>query len=265
MQEIPNTYYFEFGEGKYVGFNASEQYDIVMEGTGNGTFTLEVEETNNDEVTDTATYSDVPVSPTTVAELSIQDLENKDVLEVDENGDGTIDETIQPDGESSLNDLIAFVKSKIISFSIKDKLKQNLLKKIDNLEKKIAAKKQKNAKILANFKTKITNQQIKGKIDAASANDITALLELLEAQAEDVVLDIAILTQLKEKIQSLSIKANLKNDLLKRVARLEYKQALTNSLENLTHSISKKALNGKISDTDAQALLDLLTQIENAL
>ncbi len=265
LQEIPNTYYFEFGEGKYVGFGANEHYNVVMQGTGNGTFTLEVEETNNDEVTDTATYSDVPVSTETIAELNIQDLQNKGALEVDENGDGTVDETFQPDGESSLNDLLANFKAQISSLSIKDKLKQNLLKKIDTLEKRIAGKKLKNAKVLANFKTKITNQEVKGKTDAAGAGDITALLELLEAQYDDVVLDAVILTQLKEKVLSLNIKVNFKNDLLKRVARLENKHALTHLLENLTHTISKKALSGKIPDADAQALLDLLTQIESAL
>ena len=77
--------------------------------------------------------------------------------------------------------------------------------------------------------------------------------------------DSAILTNLKDKIQSLIVKIVLKNDLLKRVEKLEKKQVLTQTLSNLSKNITKKAGNGKIADEDAQELLDLLAQIERVI
>jgi len=143
--------------------------------------------------------------------------------------------------------------------------KQNLLKQISNLEKKIENKKEKNAKVLANLKNKISKQEIKGKINAADANEIINLLDILEAQVADILLDPVVLTDLKAKIQSLNIKNNLKNDLLKRVEKLEKKQTLIKTLSNLSKNITKKSEKGKIDDSDAQALIDLLHQIESVI
>jgi len=79
-------------------------------------------------------------------------------LSIDQNGDGN-EETIFPDGsELFLNQLLALIKEKIQSLNAKDKLKQSLLKKIGNLEKKIEKKKEQNSKILTKFKNKITKQ-----------------------------------------------------------------------------------------------------------
>ena len=143
--------------------------------------------------------------------------------------------------------------------------KQNLLKQISNLEKKIENKKEKNAKVLANLKNKISKQEIKGKINTADAAEIINLLDILEAQVEDILLDPVVLTDLKAKIQSLNIKNNLKNDLLKRVEKLEKKQTLIKTLSNLSKNITKKSEKGKIDDSDAQALIDLLHQIESVI
>lgn len=148
---------------------------------------------------------------------------------------------------------------------IKDKLKQNLLKQISNLEKKIENKKQKNVKILANLQKKISTQEMKGKINAADATGITNLLDILEAQSESVALDSSILTDLKVKIQSLTIKQNLKNDLLKRVGALENKQQIIKTLSNLSKKVTQKSGKGKISDVDAQTIIDLLNQIEGVI
>ena len=266
VEEIPNSYYLELGNGKYVGFDVNGTHEIVLQGTGGGTFTLEIEEVDAGVVVNTAAYSDVPVSPTTVVKLGIQDIENKGELELDEDGDGEVDEIIAPDDtELSLNELLAQLKEKVQGLDIKDKLKKNLLKKIENLEKKIEKKKEKNAKILAKLENKITKQEEKGKLDSADADELLALLEELEAQAENVALDVEVLVALKEKIESLDIKKGLKNNLLKRVEKLENQRVLTKMLGNLSKKIMKKVEKGKIDDADAQELLDLLGQVESAL
>ena len=252
------------GEHKFVYLPDDEGqiYDIKVTGTGNGIFTLKNEKVTDNQIIQTEVFSDILVTTNLEGNLNLGD---PSTLSIDQNGDGN-EETIFPDGsELSLNQLLALIKEKIQSLNATDKLKQNLLKKINNLEKKIEKKKEQNSKILTKFKNKITKQELKGKINTTDANSIIELLDLLEAQAEDIALDPAILTQLKIKIQTLSIKQNQKNDMLKRVEKLENKQKLVKALSNLTINITKKGQKGKISDADAQELLNLLGQIESVI
>jgi len=261
---IPNASFDIMGEHKFVYLPDDEGqiYDIKVTGTGNGIFTLKNEKVTDNQIIQTEVFSDILVTTNLEGNLNLGD---PSTLSIDQNGDGN-EETIFPDGsELSLNQLLALIKEKIQSLNATDKLKQNLLKKINNLEKKIEKKKEQNSKILTKFKNKITKQELKGKINTTDANSIIELLDLLEAQAEDIALDPAILTQLKIKIQTLSIKQNQKNDMLKRVEKLENKQKLVKALSNLTINITKKGQKGKISDADAQELLNLLGQIESVI
>ena len=194
-------------------------YDFIYKGIEEGPTTVTIQNFIADTATPIASFTDIPTTTSTVATFTVQSAtpENTEI-KLDTNGDGITDEIIPTDGnaELSLDELITLIKEKITALSIKDKIKQNLLKQISNLEKKIENKKQKNAKILANLKDKISKQEMKGKINTADAAEITNLLDLLEAQAEDIALDPLVLSNLKAKIQSLNIKANLKNDLLKK-------------------------------------------------
>ncbi len=262
---IPNASFDIMGEHKFIYLPDDEGqiYTITLNGTGNGTFTLKNEKISDNQITQTEVFSDIPVTTNLEGNLNLGE---STTLSIDTNGDGSVDETILPDGtELSLNELIAQIKAKISTLTIKDQIKQNLLKRISNLENKIENKKQKNAKILTNLKNKISKQEMKGKINTADATEITNLLDLLEAQSDDIALDPVLLTNLKTKIQSLNIKANLKNDLLKRVENLQKKQAIVKTLSNLSKDITKKATKGKIADADAQALIDLLAQIEGVI
>lgn len=266
VEEIPNSYYFEFGEGKYIGFDVGSSYDIVMHGSGEGVFTLEIEESEADVIINSAIYSNVPVSSSTVATLAVQDLTNENTIKIDKDGDGTVDMTTAPDGtELPLGELLALFKQKVQELDIKEKLKNKFLKQIDKLEKKMEKKKEKNQKILQKLEKKVSKQEMKGKIQAADAVELLALIAELEAQAEDVALDPELRAELKDKIQSLDIKKGLKNDLLKRVAKLERKHALINTLSHLTKKISKQNGKGTIADADARELFDLLNQIKNEL
>src|SRR3989344_5934572 len=261
---IPNASFDIMGEHKFVYLPDDEGqiYDIKVTGTGNGIFTLKNEKVTDNQIIQTEVFSDILVTTNLEGNLNLGD---PSTLSIDQNGDGN-EETIFPDGsELSLNQLLALITEKIQSLNATDKLKQNLLKKIGNLEKKIEKKKDQNSKILTKFKNKITKQELSGKINTTDAKSIIELLDLLEAQAEDIALDPAILTQLKTKIQALSIKQNQKNDMLKRVEKLENKQRLVKTLSNLTVNITKKGQKGKISATDAQELLNLLGQIESVI
>ncbi len=267
QEGIPGSSFVYTSDSQHIFLPKNGTYTFVYKGTGDGPTTVNVDTFSADAVAPVAQFSDIPTTGNTTASFVVASTAPEDTtIAVDVDGDTHVDQTVPPDGTlPSLSDLITLIKQKIGSLSIASKLEQNLLKKIESLEKKIAAKRQQNAKILANLKAKISKQGMKGKIATGDANAITALIEQLEAQAEDVTLDVDILAQLKNKVVSLNIKASLKNDLLKRVTKLENEQALTNSLANLTKTIQKKATNGKIADADAQMLIDLLGQIENAI
>ena len=266
-EDIPGSVFSYTSESQNIFLPKDGNYNFIYKGTGNGPTTVTIENFIADTTTPIVSYTDIPTTPNTVATFTVQSSTPENtVIALDANGDGVTDSTISADNtELSLNELIILIKEKIYTLAIKDKLKQNLLKQILNLEKKIDNKKQKNVKILANLQKKISKQEMKGKINTADATELANLLDILESQAEDISLDSGILTDLKVKIQSLNIKQNLKNDLLKRVGMLEKKQQLVKTLSNLSKSIVKKADKGKIADSDAQALIDLLSQIQGVI
>ncbi len=266
-ENIPGSTFLYSGDGQYIFLPKGGTYHFVYKGIGDGLTTVEIEDFVADAVTLLASYSDIPTTENTNATSTVDSVVPEEaVIEIDLDGDGETDVLITADeAELSLNELIALLKEKIQALDIKKKLKKDLLKKIERIEKKVEKKKHQNAKLLAKFEDKITKQDAKGKLDTSDAAEILELLDILEAQAEDVVLDAEVLAELREKIEGLDIKKGLKNDLLKRVKKLEDKKSLIKDLSNITKKISKEAKQGKIDDIEAQELLNLLEQIESAL
>lgn len=231
-EDIPGSTFVYTSESQNIFLPKEGNYNFIYKGTGNGPTTVEIENFSADITTPIATYTDIPTTLNTSATFTVESVTPEDtVITLDLNGNGE-EEIISADGsaELSLNELITLMKEKISALVVGDKLKQTLLKQISSLEKKIENKKQKNIKILANLEKKISNQEIKGKISTADAVEIANILDILEAQAENMIFDSVILTNLKDKIQSLDIKITLKNDLLKRIEKLKKKQVLIQTL-----------------------------------
>ncbi|MFA6565685.1 MAG: hypothetical protein WCT48_02995, partial [Candidatus Paceibacterota bacterium] len=95
--ELPNSYYLEMGEGKYLGFQLEASTTIKLQGTGTGTFTLNLEQYQGDTKEGTQTFTDIPVSTTTKATLVINTLNDAKELALDQDGDGTIDSMVFTD------------------------------------------------------------------------------------------------------------------------------------------------------------------------
>ena len=266
-EEISGSSFVSLGDSQYIFLPKEGNYNFVFSGTGNGEATVEIENFANDTAEPVASFTDIPITNTVRASFTIDPsipLETK--IEVDENGDGQVDTTVLPDNTSpSLTDLLQILKDKINSLSIKDKIKKNLLKKIDNLEKRIEKKKELNAKILERIEKNINIKTSKGKIDAASAEEILNLLDELEAVSDTIPLNPDILLNLKIKIEGWSIKPAQKRIISNRIERLEQKQTLTNTLARMNNQINRNQNNGKISDADANAILKILDQIESLL
>ena len=94
---IPGADYEIWGEHKYVFLptDDNQQYSIDLQGTGNGTFTLQDETIQADEPTQTQSFIDVPV--TTLLKGNVKLSQTGITLNLDNNGDGLIDQTLQPD------------------------------------------------------------------------------------------------------------------------------------------------------------------------
>ncbi len=266
-ENIPGSTFLYTSESQHIFLPKKGTYSFVYKGTGTGSTTVTIDSFVGDTVSPVSVFTDIPTLAGTKATFDVSASEPEDTLiTVDINGDNVVDQTVYKDGTPlPLDALLAYLKEMILSLGAKEKLKQNLMKRVEAIEKKIEAKKVKNAKVIANLKNKIDALSLKGRIDAADAFEIVALAELLEAQSDTTVIDAEVLNQLKVKFEGLNIKTATKADLLKRITRLENKQALVNSVTRLSNAIERKGLNGKISDVDAQALISALEQLENTI
>jgi hypothetical protein len=93
---IPGADYEIWGEHKYVFLPTDEnqQYTINLQGTGQGTFTLEDESIDGDESLGAKTFSNIPV--TTQMKARFVFTENGPQILFDKDGDGNVDETLNP-------------------------------------------------------------------------------------------------------------------------------------------------------------------------
>jgi len=265
-EEIPGTYYSELGDVKYLFVDPSVAGNIVMNGYATGTFTFKIEQLKGDTVSGSVAYSDIPTTPSTVARIQIQeDISGTTPLLIDQNGDGQTDTYVAKDGGVlTLAELITNLRSTVQSLIIKDKLKTQLLNKITNIEQKISKQKQKQSNILTKLKNQLDKKAGKGKIDAATAAQISVLLDDLITQSATIPLDSSLLQQLKDQINTV-IDVKTKTALLVKVARLETLSIASRSLADMTKVVTNKGSKGLIPDADVQNLLNLLDQIQGAI
>ncbi|HBR79411.1 MAG TPA: hypothetical protein DEA46_03220, partial [Candidatus Moranbacteria bacterium] len=112
-ENIPNSYYLQLGERKYVGFEEGEDVKIKLDGYGEGPYTLKIEEVrqteNGEELINSVTFKNLPTSEKTEVELTIpaSGLENISNLKADYDGDKVNDYTLVPvmGGEATLPDV----------------------------------------------------------------------------------------------------------------------------------------------------------------
>ena len=100
-ENIPNSYYEEFGEGKYLGLPAGISYTINLKGLGMGTFTFEITPVTGGVEGTTTSYADIPVSASTTATTTINAFGQLGSLALDQNGDGKTDTIVTPSQATS--------------------------------------------------------------------------------------------------------------------------------------------------------------------
>ncbi len=108
---IPNSYYYQFGDRKYVGFGMGEHIRVEMDGYAEGSYTLKLEEVNSmesgDEIISHTTFLNLPTTADTIVKLDIPETGIADLspLKADMDGDGTNDYKVipVPDGVAVLD------------------------------------------------------------------------------------------------------------------------------------------------------------------
>lgn len=142
--DIPNSYYLQFGEGKYLGAPLGWSTTVVVVGTGSGTFALEMSEESGDTMTAKRTFSDIPVSTTTRATLTFGSVSDVASLAVDSTGDGIVDFVALTDEQEKA---VSFTTLKNVIAPLDTKTKKLLLAEVAVAEA-LAKKKNKNAAIV---------------------------------------------------------------------------------------------------------------------
>ena len=100
IEEIPGTYYTEFGEGKYIGMPDGSSFDFTLTGYDSGAFTLILDEVEQDTVVSSAIFKNIPITEHTIVNFkTTRDLNTLGTLYLDKNGDGVADYTLEPDLE----------------------------------------------------------------------------------------------------------------------------------------------------------------------
>lgn len=112
-EEIPNSYYYQLGDRKYVGFPSGENIHIEMDGYAEGAYTLKMEEIKEteigEEIASQITFKNLPVSANTKVTLNVPEtgINNISNLETDYDGNGSNDYEIipVPNGEAIMPDI----------------------------------------------------------------------------------------------------------------------------------------------------------------
>jgi pimeloyl-ACP methyl ester carboxylesterase len=96
-EEIPGTYFQQFGDVKYIFADEDLETRIEMRGYETGTFTFAVEEFQDDDSLREIVFKDMPTTPKTLVAFKVpSDLESASNLKIDKDGDGTVDINLEP-------------------------------------------------------------------------------------------------------------------------------------------------------------------------
>ncbi|PIR85954.1 hypothetical protein COU14_01580 [Candidatus Kaiserbacteria bacterium CG10_big_fil_rev_8_21_14_0_10_44_10] len=141
--------YKRYGEVQIIDIYNDEEGTIVMQGEKTGSFTLEVEESDGEEITSTITYAGIPSSTSTVASIEVggTNIDDTASLQVDYDGDGetdfmlesAVDETValpdEPPSEPTVEELESQFKTYVNDNLTNKSVKKSLVRQIDQFYK----------------------------------------------------------------------------------------------------------------------------------
>ncbi len=192
-ENIPNSSYLEFGEGKYLNLPEDEMYKVKLQGTGTGTFTYDSEKVAPNGTSVTSSFIDIPVTPETQAEIILNASTKVPQLNLDITGDGVTDATLNPATTFDPIEFLQVMKQAIDSLDLpKDKIKE-FDNRITEITKSIQKGKVDKAKLTANkFKSFLENKLSKPdpkkpKPKQLSKTDAQLLLDMLNQLLDNIM------------------------------------------------------------------------------
>ena len=185
-EDIPNSAYIEFGEGKYILVDPDVYQKTVLSGTDTGVFTYKVEKTIGSDVKKEV-FVDIPVTLQTKAEVTFEN--DKTVLKMDTNGDGQSDLDIYPNDSFDPITYLKVMRKTVESMDLNVIRKIAFVLRIDNTIKAIEKGKIGKAKLKAeNFK-KVLQKRVdqkdpkkisKPNIKRLSKEDAELIIKMLD-------------------------------------------------------------------------------------
>ena len=190
-ENILNSSYLEFGEGKYINLPEEEFSRVSLVGTGVGSFTFESEKVLADGTSTTSTFVDIPVTTQTQAEVTLN-LDRTPQLKLDVTGDGVTDFTLAPSSTFDPVTYLQIMKATVDSLDLTQSKKKAFGNRINNTIKLIQKGKIDKAKLSAS-KFKEVLEKVISKPDPKhpkpkklSKTDAQMLLDMLNQLLDNI-------------------------------------------------------------------------------
>ena len=137
VENIPNSSYMEFGEGKYLNADEENINKVILRGTDIGIFTYESEIVLPTGESTKIVFTDIPITSQTTAEISINPNTQTQELKLDVDSDGTMDITIQPNNQFDPIVYLQVMRKTIENSDITESRKNGFINRIDATIKEI--------------------------------------------------------------------------------------------------------------------------------
>jgi len=191
-ENILNSSYIEFGEGKYINLPEDQMSKIKLQGTDIGTFTYESEKVLPNGTSIVSSFVDIPVTTQTQGEVILNSETQNPELKLDVTGDGVIDFTLAPSADFDPVTYLQIMKATINSLDLPQAKIKAFNNRVDNIIKAIQKGKIDKAKLKAEkFKNVLEKKLAKSdpkhlKPKKLSKSDAQLLLDMLNKLLDNI-------------------------------------------------------------------------------
>ena len=191
-ENILNSSYLEFGEGKYINLLEDQMSKVKLQGTDVGTFTYESEKVFPDGTSNISSFVDIPVTTQTQAEITLNSGTGLPQLALDVTGDGITDFTLTPNADFDPITYLQIMKATIDSLDLNKGQIKAFDKRIDGIIKAIQKGKIDKAELKAEKFKKFLEKKLaksdpkKPKPKKLSKTDAQLLLDMLNKLLDNI-------------------------------------------------------------------------------
>lgn len=191
-ENILNSSYLEFGEGKYLNLPEDQMSKVKLQGTDFGTFTYESDKVLSDGTSTISSFIDIPVTTQTQAEITLNPSTQEPQIALDVTGDGISDFNLTPNANFDPILYLQIMKATIDSLDIPQSKLKAFDNRIDTIIKSIQKGKIDKAKLKAEkfahiFKNTLSKSDPrKPKPHKLSKTDAQLLLDMLNKLLDNI-------------------------------------------------------------------------------